>query len=43
MSKTIKIEGKEQEGGFLLFGNLGAGLSGNLLTGKDTIRAGENF
>ena len=43
ISKTIKNGEKEQKGGFLgmLLGRLGAGLLGNLLTGKDTIRAGE--
>ena len=43
VSKIIKNEAKEQEGGFsgMLLGNLGASLLGNLLTGKDTIRAGE--
>ena len=42
-SKTIKNEVKEQKGGFqgMLLGTLGAGLLGNLLTGKGTIRAGE--
>ena len=45
VSKTIKNEAKEQKGGFLsmLLGTLGASLLGILLTGKDTIRAGENF
>ena len=34
----------KQKGGFLrmLLGTLDASLSGNLLTGKDTIRAGES-
>ena len=43
VSKTIKNEAKEQKGGFLgmLLDTLGAGLLGNLLTGKGTIRAGE--
>ena len=43
VSKTIKNEAKEQKGRFLsmLLGTLGASLLGNLLTGKDTIRAGE--
>ena len=43
VSETIKNEGKEQKGGFLgmLLGTLGVSLLGNLLTGKDTIRAGE--
>ena len=41
--KTNKYEAKEQKGEFLrmLLGTLGAGLLGNLLTGKHTIRAGE--
>ena len=52
VSETIENEAKEQKGGFLsmLLGTLGASLLGNLLTGKDTIsagegtiRAGENF
>ena len=45
VSETIKNEAKEQKGGFLgmLLGTLGASLLGNLLTGKGTIRAGENF
>ena len=39
----IKNEAKEQKGEFLrmLLGNLDAILLGNLLTGKDKIRAGE--
>ena len=43
VSETIKIEAKEQKGGFLrmLLGTLRASLLGNLLTGKGTIRAGE--
>ena len=45
ISNTIKNEAKEQNGGFLgmLLGTLGASLLGNLLTGKGTLRAGENF
>ena len=45
ISKTIKNEAKEQKGGFLsmLLGTLGASLLVNLLTGKGTIRAGEDF
>ena len=41
--ETIKNEAKEQKGGFLgmLWGTFSASLLGNLLTGKDTIRAGE--
>ena len=43
VSETIKNEAKEQKGVFLgmLFGTLGASLSGNLLTGKATIIAGQ--
>ena len=43
VSETIKTEAKEQKRGFLgmLLGTLGASLLGNLLTSKDTIRAGE--
>ena len=44
VSKTIKTETKEQQGGFLsmLHGTLGASLLGNLLTGgKGIVRAGE--
>ena len=42
VTKTIKNEAKEKKGGFLsmLLGTLGAGLLGNLLTGKGTLRAG---
>ena len=45
VGETIKNEAKEQKGGILrtLLGNLGAILLGNLLTGKGTIRAGENI
>ena len=41
-SEAIKNEVKEQKRGFLgmLLGTLGANLLGNLLAGKDTIRAG---
>ena len=41
MNETIKIEKKEQERRFfgMLLGTLSASLLGNLLTGKDTIRA----
>ena len=44
VSKTIKNEANEQKGGFLrvLLGTLGASLLGNFLTGKGTIRAGED-
>ena len=44
VTKTIENETKEQREGFLsmLLGNLGASLSGNLLTcGKGIVRAGE--
>ena len=42
VTKTIENETKEQKGRFLsmLFGNLGASLLGNLLTGKRIVRAG---
>ena len=42
-SETIKNATKEQKGGFLkmLLGTLDASLLVNLLTGKDTIKAGE--
>ena len=45
IGKTIKNEAKEQKGGFLkmLWGNLGISLLGNLLTGKDEIRADETI
>ena len=52
VSEIIENEAKEQKGGFFstLLGALGASLLGNLLTGKvtikageDTIRAGQNF
>ena len=44
-TKTIKNETKEQKGGFLsiLLGTLGAFLLGNLLSGKETVRAGEGI
>ena len=43
VSKTFKNEAEEQKGGLLrmLLGTLGASLFGNLLKGKDSIRAGE--
>ena len=43
ISETIKNEAKKQKGGFLsmLLGALGVSLPGNLLIGKDTIRAGK--
>ena len=42
VTKTIKNEAKEQQGGFLsmLLGTLGASLSGNLLAGKAIVTAG---
>ena len=41
-TETVKIETKEQKGGFLsmLLGTLGASLLGHLLTGKGFVRAG---
>ena len=41
VTKTIKNETKEQKGGFLsmLLGTLGASLLGNLLAGKEIVRA----
>ena len=41
VTKTIKNETKEQEGGFLgmLLGTLGASLLGNMLAGKGVVRA----
>ena len=43
VSETIKNEANKQKRGFLsmLLATLGAGLLGNLLTGKGTITAGE--
>ena len=45
VTEIIKIERKEQKGGFLsmLIGTLGASLLGNLLTGKGTVTAGEGI
>ena len=45
ISETIKNQAKEQKEGFLgmLLGTLGGSLLRNLLTGKGTIRASENF
>ena len=45
VSQTVKNEAKEQKGGFLamLLATLAASFLGNLLTGKGTIRAGQNF
>ena len=42
VTKTIKNETKEQKRGFLsmLLGTLGAGLFGNLLSGKGMLRTG---
>ena len=42
VTKTIKNETKDQKGGFLsmLLGTLGASLLGNLLAGKEIVRAG---
>ena len=42
VTNTIKIETKEQKGGYLsmLLGTLGANLLGNILTGKGLVRAG---
>ena len=42
VTKTIKNETKQQEGGFLskLLDTLGASLLGNLLAGKGIVRAG---
>ena len=45
ISKTIKNETKEQKGGFLsmLLDTLGTSLLGNLLSGKGTVRSGEEI
>ena len=43
VSKTIENEIEGQRGGFLIFGNLGASLLGNLLTGKGIMRAGDGI
>ena len=45
VSETIKNEAEEQKGGFLgmLLGTLGPSLLANLLTGKGTIRADQDF
>ena len=37
VTKTVQNEVKEQKGGFLLLGTLGASLLGNLVTGKRNI------
>ena len=44
VTETIQNETTEHKGGFLgmLLGTLGASLLGNLLTGKGTVRAGED-
>ena len=44
VSETIKTEAEEQKEGFvsMLLGTSGASLLGNLLTGKNTIRDGED-
>ena len=44
VSEIIKDEAEEQKSGFFstLLGALGASLLGNLLTGKGTIKAGED-
>ena len=43
ITETVENEVKEQKGGFLsmLLGILGASLLGNMLAGRDVIRAGE--
>ena len=43
VGETIKSEAKEQKGRFLntLLGTLAASLLGNMIAGKDVIRAGE--
>ena len=45
VTKTIKNETKEQKRGLLsmLLGTLGTSLLGNLLSGKETVRAGETI
>ena len=45
VTKTIKHETEEQKGGFLsmLLGALGVSLLGNLLSVKETVRAGEGI
>ena len=42
VTETVKNETKEQKGGFLsmLLGTLGVSLLGNLLAGKEIVRAG---
>ena len=43
VSETVKIEAKEQKGGFfnMLLGTLGARLLGSTLAGKGVVRAGK--
>ena len=43
ITETVKNEVKEQKGGFLsmLLGTIGASLLGNMLAGRDVIRAGK--
>ena len=43
VTETVQNKLKEQKGGFfsMLLGTLAASLSGNLLTGKETYRAGK--
>ena len=41
VSETVKKEAKEQKGVFHSLVTLGVSLLGNLLAGKDTIRAGK--
>ena len=43
ITEAVKNEVKEQKGGFLsmLLGTTGASLLGNMLAGRDVIRAGE--
>ena len=45
LAKQLKMKQKKQKEGFLgmLLGTLGASLLVNLLTGKDTIRAGQDI
>ena len=43
VTETVQNEVKEQKGGFLLLGTLGASLLGNLVTGKGIYRAGEGI
>ena len=41
VSETVKNEAKKQKGAFHRLATLGVSLLGNLLVGKDTIRAGK--